>query len=81
MDETTQWGSTEHILARISDALEVSNYLFIRANASAKEANKFDPPKPLPRPGEPDPVDAQPAAGEFASGEELSNFFASMSNL
>ncbi|MEU3825229.1 hypothetical protein AB0F36_07875 [Streptomyces sp. NPDC029080] len=81
MDETTQWGSTEHILARISDALEVSNYLFIRANASAKDADKFDPPKPLPRPGDPEPVEVKPAANDFASGEELSNFFASMSNI
>jgi hypothetical protein len=78
MDESTQWGSTEHLLARVSDALELSNYLFLRANSSEKD---IPLPEPLPRPGSDEPVKSKPAESEFASGEELTNFFTQMNNL
>ncbi|MEU1176558.1 hypothetical protein ABZ464_02730 [Streptomyces sp. NPDC005820] len=78
MDETTQWGSTEHLLARVSDALELSNYLFLKANSNEKN---IPLPEPLPRPGSTEPEKTKPAEHEFASGEELSNFFTQMSNL
>ncbi|WP_333745379.1 hypothetical protein [Streptomyces sp. IBSBF 2950] len=78
MDETTQWGSSEHLLARVSDALELSNFLFLKANSNDKN---IPLPEPLPRPGSPEPVKSKPAEHEFASGEELSNFFTQMNNL
>ncbi|QUI30684.1 hypothetical protein H9W91_07295 [Streptomyces alfalfae] len=80
LDETTLWGSTEHMLARISDALELSNYLFIKANTS-EDAEEMPLPTPLPRPGVPEESEPQTPDFQFASGEELSNFFAQMNNL
>ncbi|MFD8088972.1 hypothetical protein [Streptomyces malaysiensis] len=68
------------MLARISDALELSNHLFIKANSS--EANDLPLPVALPRPGQPqEPEEPQVPESHFASGEELSNFFAQMNNL
>ncbi|GAA4104663.1 hypothetical protein [Streptomyces hundungensis] len=71
LDEATSWTETNHILARISDGLELSNYLFIKANST--EDDGLEPPKPLPRPGqvaeEPKPQLA------LASGEEVADFF------
>ncbi|MFE9455983.1 hypothetical protein [Streptomyces californicus] len=80
IDKSAEWGSTEHLLARVSDALELSNYLFLKANSSKSD---IPLPDPLPRPGSDSSEPEQPksAENEFASGEELSNFFASMSNL
>lgn len=81
MDETSQWGTTEHLLARVSDALELSNYLFLKANMSDDAASDRIPvPTPLPRPGEAEAVSAEPPL-EYATGEELSNFFAQMSQI
>ncbi|MBD0739837.1 hypothetical protein BGM09_10410 [Streptomyces sp. CBMA29] len=81
MDETHQWGTTEHLLARVSDALELSNYLFLKANLSdASASDRLPVPLPLPRPGEPEVEQAEPDL-EFATGEELSDFFAQMSQI
>lgn len=76
LDESSAWSITDHLTARVSDALELSNFLFIKANSS--DADDLAPPEPLKRPGhielpEPEPV--------FATGEQLSAFMANMSNL
>ncbi|MEV8022494.1 hypothetical protein AB0O76_40620 [Streptomyces sp. NPDC086554] len=72
VDETATWSETNHILARISDGLELSNYLFIKANSS-DEDDDFEPPKPLPRPGQ---VAEEPAPSvALASGAEVADFF------
>ncbi|MFD4904992.1 hypothetical protein [Kitasatospora purpeofusca] len=78
MDETTRWGTAEHLLARVSDALELSNFLFIKANS--EDAGDLPIPGPVPRPGVDPPELASPAA-DFADGSELSEFFSRMSNL
>jgi hypothetical protein len=78
MDESTQWGAAEHILARISDALEVSNYLFLKANSKAAT---IPLPDPLPRPGGPAPVEDADPRPDFATGTEVADFFTRMSNL
>ncbi|GCD99863.1 hypothetical protein [Embleya hyalina] len=76
VDESTTWSTTDHLLARVSDALELSNFMFIKANSDG--SNNLDPPSPIPRPGAP----AAPAPPqEFASGAEVSEFFARMNSL
>ncbi|MFF1908621.1 hypothetical protein [Kitasatospora sp. NPDC058218] len=78
MDETTQWGTAEHLLARVSDALELSNFLFIKANS--EDAGDLPLPAPVPRPGNDSPELAS-SEPDFADGSELSDFFSRMSNL
>ncbi|MFD7257174.1 hypothetical protein [Streptomyces sp. NPDC059874] len=77
MDERTRWGESEYLLARISDALEVSNYLFFKANA--QDSDDLDEPLPIPRPGQPEPEE-QPVE-QFSSAQELSNFLGQISSL
>ncbi|MFF4952844.1 hypothetical protein [Streptomyces chattanoogensis] len=77
MNESSAWDTTEHLLARISDGIELSNYLFIQANSS--EDTGLEPPTPLPRPGQPE---QQPEPTfEFASGADVASFFTQMNNL
>ncbi|MEV5875750.1 hypothetical protein AB0L75_16245 [Streptomyces sp. NPDC052101] len=77
MNESSAWDTTEHLLARISDGIELSNYLVIKANSS--EDPGLEPPTPLPRPGEPEPP-PEPET-RFASGTEVASFFTQMSTL
>lgn len=77
MDEAAEWDTSDYLLARISDALEMSNYLFMKANAS--DSSNLPLPEPLPRPGH--EYEEQGPAYEHASGEEVSNFFTQMSSL
>ncbi|QLE71111.1 hypothetical protein FGW37_05395 [Streptomyces rectiverticillatus] len=76
LDEPSAWSITDHLTARISDALELSNFLFIKANSS--DADDLAPPEPIRRPGHVEPPEPKP---EFATGEQLSAFMANMSNL
>ncbi|MFE4513764.1 hypothetical protein ACFRMQ_06115 [Kitasatospora sp. NPDC056783] len=78
MDETAQWGTAEHLLARVSDSLELSNYLFIKANSESSADLPI--PQPIPRPGL-DPVDLAAPEPDFASGAEVADFFTRMSTL
>ncbi|MFB8199391.1 hypothetical protein [Kitasatospora purpeofusca] len=78
LDETAQWGTAEHLLARVSDALEASNYLFIKANSS--DTDDLPIPEPVPRPGI-DTAELSATEPDFADGSELSAFFSRMSNL
>jgi hypothetical protein len=77
MDESAEWATSDYLLARISDALEMSNFLFLKANA--EDSKSITPPDPIPRPGiefeEPEPDI------EYSSGEEVAGFFAQMSKL
>ncbi|MEH6373693.1 hypothetical protein V7793_04940 [Streptomyces sp. KLMMK] len=73
MDEGASWSETNHILARISDGLELSNYLFIKANAG-EDGDDLEPPKPLPRPGQ-QAEEPKRVETEFASGDEVASFF------
>ncbi|MFD9561518.1 hypothetical protein [Streptomyces sp. NPDC059994] len=77
LDESTSWNETNHILARISDGLELSNYLFIKANSEADD--DLEPPKPLPRPGQ---VAEEPTPSvALASGDEVADFFTNFGKL
>ncbi|MFJ5066530.1 hypothetical protein ACIQC7_08950 [Kitasatospora sp. NPDC088556] len=78
LDESAQWGSAEHLLARASDALELSNYLFIKANS--EDSADLPIPEPIPRPGMPAP-ELQPHDEHFADGAELAGFFSRMNSL
>ncbi|BET51764.1 hypothetical protein RGQ21_67460 [Kitasatospora aureofaciens] len=74
LDESAEWTPEMYVLARISDAEEVSNYLFIQAN-SAADAEPLPEPQPIPRPGQPEVVPEKPKTEEFASGHEVAAFF------
>ncbi|WP_158716948.1 hypothetical protein [Streptomyces rimosus] len=76
VDESAIWSHEAHILARISDALEAANWLYIQANSS--EENALDPPEPMWRPGIPAPAAAPKA---MASGAELAAWFGEMNSL
>ena len=81
MDERAEWTPEQYTLARISDADELSNYLFIQAN-QAEDAEPIEAPKPLPRPGDPEVVvEQEPKPQEFASGQEVAAFFNRMNSL
>ncbi|MEU6959414.1 hypothetical protein [Streptomyces chrestomyceticus] len=78
VDETAMWSHESHLLARISDALEASNYLFIQANSA--EETGIDPPQPVWRPGA-EAVEPEPEEPAMASPAELSEWFGAMNAL
>jgi hypothetical protein len=77
VDESAEWSESDYLLARISDALELSNWLFIQANS---EDNDIPAPAPIPRPGH---VEPEPESDTYthASTNEVIDFFNRMSNL
>lgn len=79
VDEAAEWSETDYLLARISDSLELSNWLFIQAN-SGEESNDIPTPAPLLRPGQEQP-EIVPDTHTYASTDEVVNFFNRMSNL
>ncbi|MFB7782068.1 hypothetical protein ACFC1D_05070 [Streptomyces vinaceus] len=78
MDERTRWGESDYLLARISDALELSNYLYFKANA--EDSDDLEQPDPIPRPGRPEP-EPEPIETQFSSATELSSFLGQMNSL
>ncbi|GGW89466.1 hypothetical protein [Streptomyces noursei] len=78
MDESASWSPGDYLMARVSDAMELSNFLFLKANST--EADELKPPTPIPRPGESEP-ETRKADHEFATGEELASFFSRMSSM
>lgn len=79
MDEKTSWSPDTYLAARISDAQELANYLFLKANS---EDPDITPPEPIERPGEPsksEPV--APKQEDFASGQEVTAFFTRMNSM
>jgi hypothetical protein len=77
MDERATWSETDYLLARLSDAAELSNFLFIKANAS--ESDDLEVPSPLTRPGDPEPK-PEPQS-DFSSNDEVVAFFGRMNSL
>ncbi|MFC8099438.1 hypothetical protein [Streptomyces sp. NPDC057363] len=77
MDERASWPESTYLLARVSDALELSNFLFLKANA--EKTDDLDLPTPITRPGDPEP-EPEPAP-VLATGEEVSAFFGQMNAL
>jgi len=75
MHESAEWTTSDYLLARISDGLELSNYLFLKANSS--DADKLTAPDPIPRPGHVEPA----AVHDYASGAEVAGFFQHMNSL
>ncbi|MFE7113941.1 hypothetical protein ACFU99_00730 [Streptomyces sp. NPDC057654] len=79
IDPSAIWSHEAHILARISDALEASNFLFIRANWDESSGHAPpEPPDPMWRPGIAE-IEPEPAA--MASGTELAQWFGEMNAL
>ncbi|MFI5877532.1 hypothetical protein ACIBAH_34885 [Streptomyces sp. NPDC051445] len=79
MDERAAWSESDYLLARVSDALELSNFLFLKANASESDDLEF--PAPVTRPGDPEPSQQPAPQPEFASGQEVVDFFGRMNSL
>lgn len=79
LDEATEWGAESYLMARLSDAMELSNYLFIQAN-SAENAEPMPLPTPIQRPGQPEPEPQKPKPEDFASGHEVAAFFSRMNS-
>ncbi|MFJ9900249.1 hypothetical protein ACIQPR_43665 [Streptomyces sp. NPDC091280] len=77
MDESAEWDTSDYLLARISDALEMSNFLFLKANSSSD--SQLTAPDPIPRPGF--EIEDEEPEFEHSSGEEVAGFFAQMSKL
>lgn len=77
MDERSRWSEADYLLARISDGLELSNYLFLKANA--ENADDIEQPDPVTRPGQVEPI-ANPVE-DFSSGAELADFLGQMNSL
>ncbi|NEB42544.1 hypothetical protein [Streptomyces sp. SID14515] len=67
------------MLAQVSDALELSNWLFYQANSS-EDAEPVPAPTPMRRPGQEDAA-AEPAQPTYASTEEVVDFFTRMNAL
>lgn len=80
MDPRAEWDEPTYLMARVSDALELSNFLFIKANFSQDE-NKEELPLPIPvtRPGEPEPT--PPVQPEMSSPQEIMDLFGQMNSL
>lgn len=74
MDERARWPESNYMLARVSDALELSNFLFLKANVDESDARDLELPPPIPRPGEPEPSQSGPEP-QFSDAHELNSFF------
>lgn len=84
LDKTTEWDVHGYLMARISDSMELANYLFIQANSNPEEEGVKDmqAPTPIQRPGQPDePEPTPPKPEDFASGKEVAAFFGRMNSL
>ncbi|NEC21177.1 hypothetical protein [Streptomyces parvus] len=79
VDESAVWSDSEHLLAQVSDALELSNWLFYQANSS-EDAEPLPAPTPMRRPGQ-EAAAVEPAQPTYASTEEVVDFFTRMNNL
>jgi hypothetical protein len=79
IDESAEWSNSEHLLARVSDALELSNWLFYQAN-SGEDAEEIAAPTPILRPGQEEEI-PEPALPTYASTDEVVDFFSRMNSL
>ncbi|MFI1530045.1 hypothetical protein [Streptomyces griseus] len=77
VDESAVWSDSEHLLAQVSDALELSNWLFYQANSS-EDAEAPPAPTPMRRPGQ---EDVEPVQPTYASTDEVVDFFTRMNSL
>ncbi|MVO87424.1 hypothetical protein GPA10_22335 [Streptomyces sp. p1417] len=79
IDESAEWSESDYILARISDAVELSNWMYYQAN-SGEGSEEIDAPAPLPRPGRAhEALATEPAS--YASTDEVVDFFNRMNNI
>ncbi|MEU6765904.1 hypothetical protein ABZ916_25730 [Streptomyces sp. NPDC046853] len=79
IDEAAEWSESDYLLARISDALELGNWLFYTAN-SGEDAEELPAPTPILRPGQEEET-FEPEAPAYASTDEVVDFFTRMNNL
>jgi hypothetical protein len=76
VDESAAWSVHDYLLARVSDALGLSNFLFIKANS--EDSGGLEIPQAIPRPGTAEPEQTAP---EFADGREVADWFARMNQM
>ncbi|MER6912235.1 hypothetical protein ABT354_11225 [Streptomyces sp. NPDC000594] len=79
LDASAEWSVTDHLIARLSDAAEVANFLFIKANSERSDGLQL--PEPIPRPGQTATSAAPEPERDFADARELTAFLTSMNTL
>ncbi|CCB74398.1 protein of unknown function [Streptantibioticus cattleyicolor NRRL 8057 = DSM 46488] len=72
MDPAAEWSTSDYLLARVSDALELNTYLYLKVHS--EDGSNLTAPEPIPRPGEEKPTEEF----EYASGEEVAHFLTHM---
>ncbi|MFG3346882.1 hypothetical protein ACGF1Z_17650 [Streptomyces sp. NPDC048018] len=81
--EAAEWSLTDHLLAAAVDHLAVANWMFSAVNTGEDDETP-DPPKPVPRPGDPTGDDEEGEDGrgtadaegaEVVSPHQLARFF------
>ena len=71
-DETAEWGTTEHLLARLIDEVQIDFWAY----ASGMSDEDVPKPDPIPRPGVKE--EEEPEEKEFASPQQVAQFMASI---
>ncbi|WP_259454009.1 hypothetical protein [Streptomyces ginkgonis] len=79
IDSTAAWSAGDYLLARVSDALDVSNYLFLKAHSA--DSAGIEAPSPLSRPGAQATADQPAAEAGFSSGADVAAFFERMNSM
>jgi hypothetical protein len=78
LDERAKWPERDYLLARISDGMELSNFLFLKANGDHKATRDIEIPQPIERPGTPlPPPEPEPV---FSDASALTSFFGRMNS-
>ncbi|MEU9707993.1 hypothetical protein AB0E21_05155 [Streptomyces sp. NPDC047967] len=77
LDEKAEWDESTYLLARSSDALELTNHLLLKANFDPAQTKDLPLPLKIPRPGEVEPAPEV----EMASPQEVMSLFQAMNSL
>ncbi|WP_188303473.1 hypothetical protein [Streptomyces sp. CBMA123] len=75
INEEMSWGPQEYLTARLVDSLEVSNWMFLKAN-SGEGATDIPFPESVPRPGEFEEAQHEASAPEMTPAAAIAAFFA-----
>ncbi|MFD0407291.1 hypothetical protein [Kitasatospora sp. NPDC127116] len=75
VNEEMSWGPQEYLTARLVDSLEVSNWMFLKAN-SGEGAKDIPFPESVPRPGEFEEASQETPAPEMTPVADVAAFFA-----
>ncbi|MYR95463.1 hypothetical protein GTW60_17970 [Streptomyces sp. SID4937] len=77
LDEKAEWDEPTYLLARSSDALELTNHLLLKAHFDPAQTKDLALPPKIPRPGEDEPAPEV----EMSSPQEVMSLFQAMNSL